>query len=150
MANLDLLGLRVVFLKLFSRVVLTTQINISMITPIDNPVIYKIYIALLGIAALNYIFLAFKQNPLDKLLSSGVLRRAVYLLMGLAGAYFIYEQFEVQQYIPSVQDYVSQAVEQSKQAATTVVDSAKEVQQQVQKEIQTLEHFRRAGGCSAV
>ena len=100
-----------------------------------NDTLHKVYLIVLGLAALQYGVMAFQRDPLSSPLASLVknkkLLRVLYILIGICGIYFLYSNFELQQYTTQeieeqVQETSRQALEKAEQAISTVVDKVKD------------------------
>ncbi len=99
----------------------------------DNPIVAKLYLLFISLAAMNYLFLAFGSNPLGYVLSGKSLQFAVYLLIGLAGLHFFVKTFDLVTVFPSV--------------GRTALSAVKKAKTAVEDEIDTLENFRYGCGC---
>lgn len=65
-----------------------------LLNPVDNPILYKVYLVLIMVALVNYGFKAFNYNPLSKALSKTGMITIVYGLIGLAGVHFVLENMD--------------------------------------------------------
>ena len=110
--------------------------SINIVRLQDNPIIAKVCLLLLSLAAINYGFVAFGKNPLQAIMPNKTIQMVVFILIGLCGLQFFFKSFDVKEIVPTVRGWTGVAFDQAKKGISMA-----------QKQIDTLEHYRNRYQC---
>jgi len=110
--------------------------SINIVRLQDNPIIAKVCLLLLSLAAINYGFVAFGKNPLQAIMPNKTIQMVVFILIGLCGLQFFFKSFDVKEIVPTVRGWTGVALGEAKKGLS-----------KAKKEIDTLENFRYKCGC---